>query len=64
MPKMFCVLQEDGFMFAAPKGLPIRRHAKMLSEETCSPFKYSPVKAGSPRRRNSCPVSSLVSSLP
>lgn len=51
-------------MFAAPKGLPIRRHTKMLSEETCSPFKYSPVKAGSPRRRNSCPVSSLVSILP
>ncbi|XP_045190090.2 M-phase inducer phosphatase 1-like [Mercenaria mercenaria] len=50
----------DGFLFAAPKGLPIRRHSKMISEDTCSPFKYSPVKNYSPsKRRNSCPVGTL-----
>ncbi|XP_060566951.1 M-phase inducer phosphatase 1-like isoform X2 [Ruditapes philippinarum] len=51
---------EDGFHFAAPKGFPIRKHSKMISEDTCSPFKYSPVKNCSPsKRRNSCPVGVL-----
>lgn len=60
---IFCfVSQEDGFLFAAPKGLPIRRQTKMISEDTCSPFKYSPVKDMSPtKRRNSCPIGALVS---
>lgn len=51
---------EDGFLFAAPKGLPLRRQVKMWSEDTCSPFKYSPVKDQSPsKRRSSCPVATL-----
>ncbi|KAL4231733.1 M-phase inducer phosphatase 1 [Mactra antiquata] len=46
---------EDGFMFAAPKGFPVRRQSKLISEDTCSPFKYSPVKDVSPSKcRNSC----------
>lgn len=46
------------FEFAAPKGIPLmsrRLPSKIISEETCSPFKYSPVKVVSPseKRRKS-----------
>ncbi|XP_052249005.1 M-phase inducer phosphatase 1-like isoform X2 [Dreissena polymorpha] len=52
--------QDDGFMFAAPKGLPRRRQVKLISEETCSPFKYSPVKNCSPSKvHSSCRKGSL-----
>ncbi|WAR21370.1 MPIP2-like protein [Mya arenaria] len=54
-----CKDSNDGFTFAAPMGLPLRLQAKMISEDTCSPFKYSPVKLSPAHRRNSCPVSSL-----
>lgn len=53
---------ELGFEFAAPRGMPpmSRRQMRVISEDTCSPFKYSPVKDGSPsKRRNSWSVSSL-----
>lgn len=52
---------EESFEFAAPRGMPpmSRRH-RIISEDTCSPFKYSPVKGFSPmERRNSCPVGTL-----
>lgn len=51
---------EESFEFAAPQGMPpmSRRH-KMISEDTCSPFKYSPVKISPSERRGSCPVGSL-----
>lgn len=55
---------ECGFEFAAPKGVPLmsrRLPSKIISEDTCSPFKYSPVKdvVSPSKRRNSCPFGSL-----
>lgn len=48
-----CGLDKDpDFKFAAPVGIPRRKSIKLneISEETCSPHKYSPVK--SPQKRS------------
>ncbi|XP_064600140.1 M-phase inducer phosphatase-like isoform X2 [Liolophura sinensis] len=52
----------ERFCFAAPVGMPPRRgsHLRVISEDTCSPQKYSPVKQGtSPQKFRSLSLSSV-----
>lgn len=54
----------EGFCFAAPIGMPPRRgsHLRVISEDTCSPQKYSPVKQGtSPQKFRSLSLTAVVS---
>ncbi|XP_076102452.1 M-phase inducer phosphatase 1-like isoform X1 [Mytilus galloprovincialis] len=44
-------LDSRDFEFAAPVGVPKRSKLKIISEDTCSPLKYSPVKSSPSRAR-------------
>ncbi|CAH1783461.1 unnamed protein product [Owenia fusiformis] len=54
---------KDDFMFAAPTARP-KRSLKLISEDSCSPFKYSPAKGNAQLRPISAPASSTLFDSP